>query len=186
MTPYRSKLSNADVEERTWQWFMGAVSRRFGPAYYASAHHPVSENWPDIIAKRAKATICFEITSPLRPDDVNSHKTDDEEQPFLLHQRILEATARKIERYGARAIAEPIALLITLAHPATLRLTRGNTSLPGIAEELQMSLAQELEQPFDAIYLVGPGENAQLLWRRSGSKWKRIFPELDAIQTEKV
>ncbi|MBU1936331.1 hypothetical protein KKG05_02950, partial [bacterium] len=108
------------------------------------------------------------------------------DEPFLLHQRVLEATMRKIERYGARSISEPTALLITLAHPATLRLTRGNAFLPGIAEELQVSLAQELEQPFDAIYLVGPGENAQLLWRRSGAKWKRIFPELDAIQSEQT
>ena len=178
-----SKSSNAAVEDRTWQWFMGAVSRRFGPAFYDSAHHPAHSDWPDIVAHRARRTVCFEITSPLQPHDVtNNRRNNDElveENPFSLHRRILEATTRKIHRYGVRHFSQPMALLITLAHPTALRLSQGDATLEGIGEELQDTFAEELHQPFDAIYLIGPGPNARLLWRRHGPKWKRVFPDLD-------
>lgn len=162
---------------------MGAVSRRFGPAYYDGAHHPAHSDWPDIVARRARRTVCFEITSPLQPHDVVTEKKNDgepvEENPFSLHRRILEATGRKIHRYGTRHFSQPMALLITLAHPMALHLSRGNATLAGIGEELQEAVAQQLHQPFDAIYLIGPGEYAQLLWRRRGSRWKQVFPDLD-------
>jgi len=178
-----SKPSNAVIEDRTWQWFMGAVSRHVGPAFYDGAHHPAHSDWPDIIAHRSRRTVCFEITSPLLPHDVNGGKKNNgelvEESPFNLRQRVLEATIRKIHRYGMRHFSQPMALLITLAHPITQRLARGDATVAGIDEELQAALAQELHQPFDAIYLIGPGPRAWLLWRRAGPKWKRVFPELD-------
>jgi hypothetical protein len=177
------KPSNALIEDRTWQWFMGAVARHLGPAYYDEAHHPAHSDWPDIVAQRSRRTICFEITSPLSPHDVNSGKKNDseliEETPFTLRQRVMEATARKIHRYGMRHFSQPMALLITLAHPITQRLSKGDPTAAGIDEELKTALSQELHQPFDAIYLVGPGPRARLLWRRSGAQWKRVFPELD-------
>ncbi|MFH1010175.1 MAG: hypothetical protein V1784_02935 [bacterium] len=178
-----SKPSNAVIEDRTWQWFMGAVSRYLGPAFYDGARHPAHSDWPDIIAHRSRRTVCFEITSPLLPHDVNSGGKDNhelvKENPFTLRQRILDATIRKIHRYGVRHFSQPMALLITLAHPITQRLSRGDATVAGIGEELQATLAEELHQPFDAIYLIGPGPHAWLLWRRTGPKWKRVFPELD-------
>jgi hypothetical protein len=179
-----SKPSNAVIEDRTWQWFMGAISRHVGPAFYDGAHHPAHSDWPDIIAHRSRRTVCFEITSPLLPQDVNSgwkgNGEPAEEHPFTLRRRILEATVRKIHRYGVRHFAQPMALLITLAHPTTQRLSRGDATVAGFGEELQATLTEELHQPFDAIYLIGPGPHAWLLWRRTGPKWKRVFPELDA------
>jgi hypothetical protein len=184
MTSSATKPSNAVIEDRTWQWFMGAVSRHWGPAFYDNAHHPTHSDWPDIIAYRSRRTVCFEITSPLLPQDVNTGWKGNgemvEDEPFTLRRRILEATVRKIHRYNSRHFAQPMALLITLAHPTTQRLSRGDATAADIGEELQTTLAEELHQPFDAIYLIGPGPHAWLLWRRTGPKWKRVFPELDA------
>jgi hypothetical protein len=178
-----SKPPNSVIEDRTWQWFMGAVSRRFGPAFYDRAHHPAHSDWPDIVARRARRAVGFEITSPLQPHDVVVERKNDseptEESPFSLQRRILQATKRKMQRYGMRHSSQPMALLITLAHPIARRLAEGDAPLAGIDEELQDALAQRLHQPFDAIYLIGPGAYARLLWRRHGSKWKRVFPDLD-------
>lgn len=180
--------STNDIEQRTWDWFTGAVALRFGPAYYQLLGPTNGDRWPDVVALRAHDRVAFEITSPLRPEDV-VHKLrrngvgveSDDHQPAQarLERRVVEALKRKIRRYQSRAQGMPLCLLITLAHPSALPLT-AQLNLKRLSGVVRGHLANFLDQPLDAVYLVGPGTRAHLLWRRRGPKWKKIFPDLDA------
>ena len=183
--------TNDVIERRTWEWFQAAVSRQFGPAHYHLLDGALSVHWPDVVAVRAHDRVGFEITSPLRPEDVVRKKVmeivddDPEEDPRalkqrLFEQRIVEAISRKIRKYGHHPLAEPLALLITLAHPSSLKFY-SPTNVPRLAKIVRGHLTNFVHQPIDAIYLVGPGEKAYLLWRRRGSKWKKLFPELNTL-----
>lgn len=181
-------LSNTDVEERTWEWFSEAVTARFGPAYYQLLGIPAHDHWPDRIALRAHSRVAFEITSPLRPEDVvpknNRHpelEAAEIELPMQvrLEQRVIEALRRKIRKYGSRNTGMPLALLITLAHPSAQPFF-GAADLRRLSGVVRGHVTNFLHQPLDAVYLVGPGQRAVLLWRRRGSKWKKLFPELGA------
>jgi hypothetical protein len=176
--------SNDTVEERTWTWFFEAMSLRFGPAYYQLLSAATGDHWPDVIALRAHDRVGFEITSPLRPEDVVRKRSeaveDDGEQPAQarLEKRVIEALRRKIKKYGNGPSAMPLALLITLAHPSSLKFT-AHLDRPRLAGVVRGHLTNFLHQPIDAVYLVGPGAQAHLLWRRRGAKWKKLFPELN-------
>jgi hypothetical protein len=184
--------TNDVIEQRTWEWFSAAVSKRYGPAHYHLLDGALSVHWPDVAAVRAHDRVGFEITSPLRPEDVVPKRTaetngddDDEVDPRalkqrLFEQRIVEAVTRKIKKYGRHPLSEPLALLITLAHPSSLRFfSAGN--VPRLSKIVRSHLINFVHQPIDAIYLVGPGEKAYLLWRRRGSRWKKLFPDLDTL-----
>jgi hypothetical protein len=180
-------LSNTDIEQLTWDWFSGAVAQRFGPAHYQLLTIPEADKWPDVVALRAHDRVAFEITSPLRPDDVvkkpthnGDADTDDAPVQIRLEQRVMEALKRKIKKYGSRHMGMPLGLLITLAHPSSQQFS-AQADMRRLRGVVCSHLANFLRQPLDAVYLVGPGEKARLLWRRRGSKWKKIFPELDTI-----
>lgn len=193
--------SNDVIEKRTWDWFHASVSARFGPAHFREWSPPGREHWPDIIALRGHDRVGFEITSPLKPEDVvmrpangptngtlpdpgsddESRLTPTQERQKLLEQRVVGALKRKIKKYGAHHSGNPLALLITLAHPSTLRFSSTNTNVAHLASVVRGHFGKFLHQPIDAVYLVGPGEKAYLLWRRRGSRWKKLFPELDDI-----
>ncbi|HEY3295262.1 MAG TPA: hypothetical protein VGL38_07475 [bacterium] len=184
-SPNNGGLSNNDIERRTWEWFSSAVEVIFGPAYYHVLNHDVGDLWPDVIALRAHDRVGFEITSPLRPEDVvkkhSSSAADDEaEMPVQrqLEKRVIEALKRKIKKYGNRKMQLPLALLITLAHPSTMKFF-SHTDLEHLSQVVKSVLGHLLHQPIDAVYLVGPGERAHLLWRRRGAQWKKLFPELE-------
>jgi hypothetical protein len=177
-------LSNDDIERRTWEWFSGAVEVIYGPAYYQLLNHEAGDHWPDVIALRAHDRVGFEITSPLRPDDVvkkhNSSTAEEEAEIPLqrqLEKRVIEALKRKIKKYGNRKMELPLALLITLAHPSTMKFF-SHTDLQHLSQVVKSVLGHLLHQPIDAVYLVGPGERAHLLWRRRGAQWKKLFPEI--------
>jgi hypothetical protein len=179
--------SNNVIERLTWEWFAGAVGVRFGPSYYQLLTVPERDKWPDAVALRAHDRVAFEITSPLRPDDVvkKPHHNGDEDEPDVpaqiqLEQRVMEALKRKIKKYGNRHMGMPLCLLITLAHPSSLRFF-APADMRRLKGVVSGHLANFVRQPIDAVYLVGPGEKSRLLWRRRGSKWKKIFPELDSI-----
>jgi len=177
-------LSNDDIERRTWDWFSGAVEVRFGPAYYHLLAPDDGERWPDVIALRAHDRVGFEITSPLRPEDVvKKHGTNSDDEADVpmqrqLEKRVIEALKRKIKKYGNRKMQLPLALLITLAHPSTMKFF-SHTDLEHLSQVVKSVLGHLLHQPIDAVYLVGPGERAHLLWRRRGAQWKKLFPELE-------
>ena len=184
-------LSNDMIEQRTWEWFHAAASRQFGPAHYHLLDGALSVHWPDVVAVRAHERVGFEITSPLRPEDVVAKKIieptdeDTEEDPRTqkqryFEQRVVEAVSRKIKKYGHHPMREPLALLITLAHPSSLKFF-SPVNIPRLATIVRGHLLNFVHQPIDAIYLVGPGEKAYLLWRRRGSKWKKLFPDLDTL-----
>jgi len=177
--------TNDAVEQRTWEWFHSAAAARFGPAYYQDLHPLGGDNWPDILAVRAHSRVGFEITSPLRPEDVvrkgNNHTyEDDSDLPAQarLEKRVVEAVRRKIKKYGQGKSEIPLALLITLAHPSSQRLF-SQIDLRRLTGVVRGHLSNFLHQPLDAVYLVGPGARAHLLWRRRGPKWKKLFPELN-------
>ncbi len=180
--------SNNDIEQRTWDWFASAVSQRFGPAYFQVTGPTNGELWPDVIAVRAHDRVGFEITSPLRPEDVvkkssrNGATPDDDTLPpqTRLEKRVIEALRRKIKKYGNRKTGMPLALLITLAHPSAQKLS-GHMDLRRLSSTVRGHIGNFLHQPLDAVYLVGPGERAYLLWRRRGPQWKKIFPDLDLV-----
>jgi hypothetical protein len=177
--------SNNDIEQRTWDWFASTVGQRFGSAYYQVTGPSNGELWPDVIAVRAHNRVGFEIPSPLRPEDVVKKTSrigaapDDAELPphTRLEQRVIEALRRKIKKYGDRQTGMPLALLITLAHPSAQKLS-GQMDLRRLAGTVRGHISNFLHQPLDAVYLVGPGEHAYLLWRRRGPQWKKIFPDL--------
>lgn len=178
-------LSNDDIERRTWDWFSGAVEVIYGPAFYQLLDPLDGDRWPDVIALRAHDRVGFEITSPLRPDDVvkkrSANSTEDEAEIPLqrqLEKRVIEALKRKIKKYGNRKMELPLALLITLAHPSTMKFF-SHTDLEHLSQVVKSVLGHLLHQPIDAVYLVGPGERAHLLWRRRGAQWKKLFPELE-------
>lgn len=198
-----NSASNDVIEERTWDWFHGATSARFGPAYFLVKNTLVNDPWPDVIAMRGHEQVGFEITSPLRPEDVverSGHSTDNGFKPVtnreededervvarvarqkMLEQRVVGALKRKIKKYGEHHSGMPLALLITLAHPSALKFSSTHTDIAHLASVVRGHFGKFLHQPIDAVYLVGPGERAFLLWRRRGPKWKKLFPELDDI-----
>jgi hypothetical protein len=177
-------LSNDDIERRTWEWFTGAVGVFFGPAYYQPLNHDAGDLWPDVMALRAHDRVGFEITSPLRPGDVvkKNNSTPEEESDIPLQRqiekRVIEALKRKIKKYGNRKMGLPLALLITLAHPSAMKFY-SHTDLEHLSQVVKSVLGHLLHQPIDAVYLVGPGERAHLLWRRRGAQWKKLFPDLE-------
>ncbi len=182
--------SNELIERRTWDWFHAAVSSRFGPAHFKVFMPTEKDHWPDVVAVRGHDRVGFEITSPLKPEDVvkRTRKEPDDEideegisRQKLLEQRVVGALKRKIKKYATAHTGMPLALLITLAHPSTLRFSSTNTDIAHLASVVRGHFGKFLHQPIDAVYLVGPGERAFLLWRRRGPKWKKIFPELDEI-----
>jgi hypothetical protein len=185
--PYISNgLSNDDVERRTWEWFAAAVGLRFGPAFYQQLDPPDGDLWPDVLTLRAHDRVGFEITSPLRPEDVvrkPNHTGDDGELSVQarLERRVLEAVRRKIKKYGNKPSDFPLGLLVTLAHPSSLKFSSSKTDVLHLSQVVKSRLGHLIHQPIDAVYLVGPGERAHLLWRRRGSKWKKLFPEVDEI-----
>ena len=183
--------TNDVIEHRTWEWFQAAVSRQFGPAHYHVMDGALSVHWPDVVAVRAHDRVGFEITSPLRPEDVVRKRStvsedDDVEDDSrkakqrFFEQRVLEAITRKIKKYGKTPADEPLALLITLAHPSSQKFF-SPANVPRLAKIVRGHLLNFLHQPIDAVYLVGPGERAYLLWRRRGAKWTKLFPELDTL-----
>jgi len=178
-------LSNDDIERRTWDWFSGAVEVIYGPAHYQLLNHDAADRWPDVIALRAHDRVGFEITSPLRPEDVvkKHHSSDGDDEAEIsmqrkLEKRVIEALKRKIKKYGNKKMELPLALLITLAHPSSMKFF-SQTDLTHLSQVVKSVLGHLLHQPIDAVYLVGPGERAHLLWRRRGAQWKKLFPELD-------
>jgi hypothetical protein len=185
-----NSLSNDVVERRTWDWFAGAVAARYGPAHYRLIHPPENDLWPDVYAIRGNERVGFEITSPLRPEDVvskpngNGSEQPDEEPPprqKLLERRVIEAVRRKIKKYGNKPSDFPLGLLVTLAHPSSLKFSSTETDLKHLSQVVKSHLGHLLHQPIDAVYLVGPGSRAVLLWRRRGPKWSKLFPELDEL-----
>lgn len=181
--------SNDDIERRTWDWFLAAVASRFGPAFYQEITPPNGDRWPDVVALRAHDRVSFEITSPLRPEDVvgkpSRHRLPIEDDGTLpaqarLEKRVIEALKRKIKKYGQSSSQEPLALLLTMAHPSAQKLF-SKVNLTRLAGVVTGHLANFLRQPIDAVYLVGPGVRSHLLWRRRGAKWKKLFPELDGV-----
>jgi hypothetical protein len=186
--PYISNgLSNDDVERRTWQWFAAAVAEHFGPAYYQQLDPPDGDLWPDVLTLRAHDRVGFEITSPLRPEDVvkkpNHTGGDDTDlsAQARLERRVMEAVKRKIKKYGSKPTDFPLGLLITLAHPSSLKFSSSKTDLLHLSQVVKSRLGHWIHQPIDAIYLVGPGSQAHLLWRRRGPKWKKLFPDLEPV-----
>ncbi|RPH95278.1 hypothetical protein EHM69_04985 [candidate division KSB1 bacterium] len=180
-------LSNDDIERRTWDWFAAAVGLLFGPAYYQRLTPPDGDHWPDVLVLRAHDRVGFEITSPLRPEDVvkKSNRNGDEDDGELtaqakLERRVIEAVRRKIKKYGSKPTDFPLGLLVTLAHPSSLKFSSSATDLLHLSQVVKSRLGHLIHQPIDAVYLVGPGERAYLLWRRRGAKWKKLFPELHA------
>jgi hypothetical protein len=182
--------SNDVIERRTWEWFIGAVSARYGPAHYRKIDPPDNHLWPDVYAVRGNERVGFEITSPLRPEDVvaksngNGRDDTDEEPPSrqkLLERRVIEAVRRKINKYGNKPSDFPLGLLVTLAHPSSLKFSSTETDLIHLSQVVKSVLGHLLHQPIDAVYLVGPGERSVLLWRRRGPKLKKLFPELDPM-----
>lgn len=188
--------TNDVIEQRTWDWFHATVAARFGPAHYQVAAHRPNDHWPDVIALRGHEEVGFEITSPLKPEDVvrrptpaahngTSDGTEADEEGIsrqkLLEQRVVGALKRKIKKYGAQSTQLPLALLITLAHPSTLKFSSTKSDVAHLASVVRGHFGKFLHQPIDAVYLVGPGEKAYLLWRRRGPKWKKLFPELDEV-----
>lgn len=191
--------TNDVIEQRTWDWFHATVSARYGPAHFRVISGRTNDHWPDVIALRGHEEVGFEITSPLKPEDVvrrpvpvssnGSHHgaeggDDDEEgisRQKLLEQRVVGALKRKIKKYGAQDTGLPLALLITLAHPSTLRFSSTKNDVAHLASVVRGHFGKFLHQPIDAVYLVGPGEKSYLLWRRRGPKWKKLFPELDEV-----
>lgn len=179
--------SNDDVEKKTWDWFARAVSQEYGPAHYQVVYPPDGGLWPDVIVVRAHDRVGFEITSPLRPEDVvkkTNHPSDDDDGASLqarLERRVLEAVKRKIKKYGSKPSNFPLGLLVTLAHPSSLKFSSSETNLAHLSQVVKSRLGHLIHQPIDAVYLVGPGARAHLLWRRRGAKWKKLFPELDAL-----
>ena len=185
--------TNDVIERRTWEWFHAAVSAKYGPAHYHVLDGALSVHWPDVAAVRAHDRVGFEITSPLRPEDVvrkRSTVSDDDDveedsrklKQRFFEQRVVEAISRKIKKYGRNPLSEPLALLITLAHPSSLKFFSPR-NVPRLSKIVRGHLLNFVHQPIDAVYLVGPGEKAYLLWRRRGAKWKKLFPELDEVQT---
>jgi len=178
--------SNDDVERRTWQWFTAAISAQFGPAHYQVVYPPEGDIWPDVTAVRAHVRVGFEITSPLRPEDVvkkpNHNGDNDDDRPLQarLEGRVMEAVKRKIKKYGSKPSDFPLGLLVTLAHPSSLKFSSSETDLMHLSQVVKSRLGHLIHQPIDAVYLVGPGASAHLLWRRRGAKWKKLFPDLDA------
>ena len=184
--------TNDVIERRTWEWFHAAVSAKFGPAHYHVLDGALSVHWPDVAAVRAHERVGFEITSPLRPEDVVSKRTavvedDDAEEDSrkvkqrLFERRVVEAINRKMKKYGKTATDEPLALLVTLAHPSAQKYFSA-TNVEHLAQVVKSRLGHLIHQPIDAVYLVGPGERAYLLWRRRGAKWKKLFPDIDALE----
>jgi hypothetical protein len=193
--------SNDVVEKRTWDWFHATVAARFGPAHFRVWTPAERDHWPDVIALRGHEKVGFEITSPLKPEDVvtrpgnetgngfrpASEEGEDERvvagayRQKLLEQRVVGALKRKIKKYGEHHSGIPLALLITLAHPSSLKFSSTHTDIAHLASVVRGHFGKFLHQPIDAVYLVGPGEKAFLLWRRRGPKWKKLFPELDDI-----
>ena len=181
--------SNVVIERRTWEWFHAAVSARYGPVHYHILDGALAVHWPDVVAVRAHDRVGFEITSPLRPEDVvrkrNVASEDDGEtdsrtrRQRLFEQRVVEAINRKMKKYGKSPSGEPLALLVTLAHPSAMKFSA--TDVVHLAQVVKSRLGHLLHHPLDAVYLVGPGERAYLLWRRRGAKWKKLFPELDEV-----
>jgi hypothetical protein len=180
-------LSNDDIERKTWDWFVHAVAAEFGPAHYQVVYPPDGDLWPDVIAVRAHERVGFEITSPLRPEDVvkkSHHNGDDDDgvsRQARLERRVLEAVKRKIKKYGNKPSDFPLGLLVTLAHPSSLKFSSSETDVAHLSQVVKSRLGHLIHQPLDAVYLVGPGATAHLLWRRRGSKWKKLFPELNAV-----
>lgn len=178
--------TNDAIEKRTWQWFTDAMAVQFGPAHYQVVLPPEGDLWPDVIAVRAHDRVGFEITSPLRPEDVvrkPSHNGDEDDGKSLqtrLEKRVLEAVRRKIKKYGSKPTDFPLALLVTLAHPSSQKFSPATTDLVHLAQVVKSRLGHHIHQPIDAVYLVGPGPAAHLLWRRRGAKWKKLFPDLAA------
>ncbi len=182
--------SNELIEQRTWDWFHAAVALRFGPAHFRIATLPPYDHWPDVIAMRGHDRVGFEITSPLKPEDVVKRPRRDTQEDIeiegmsrqrMLEQRVVGALKRKIKKYGSTNTGMPLALLITLAHPSTLKFSSTKSDIAHLASVVRGHFGKFLHQPIDAVYLVGPGEKAFLLWRRRGPKWKKIFPDLDDI-----
>jgi len=185
--PYISNgLSNDDVERRTWEWFAAAVGLHFGPAFYQQLDPPDGDLWPDVLTLRAHDRVGFEITSPLRPEDVvrkPNHTGDDGElsAQARLERRVIEAVRRKIKKYGNKPSDFPLGLLVTLAHPSSLKFSSSKTDLLHLSQVVKSRLGHLIHQPIDAVYLVGPGERAHLLWRRRGPKWKKLFPDFEPV-----
>jgi hypothetical protein len=184
--PYISNgLTNDAIERRTWEWFAAAVELRFGSAFYQQLDPPTGDHWPDVLTLRAHDQVGFEITSPLRPEDVvkkPNHNGDDDNGLSLqarLERRVIEAVRRKIKKYGSKPTDFPLGLLITLAHPSSMKFFPSETDLLHLSQVVKSRLGHLIHQPIDAVYLVGPGSRAHLLWRRRGSKWKKLFPELE-------
>ncbi len=184
--------TNDVIEQRTWEWFSGAVSARFGPAYYQILDGALSVHWPDVMAVRAHDRVGFEITSPLRPEDVVRKRNvlpeeDDAEvdvrkrKQRLFERRVVEAINRKMKKYGRTATDEPLALLVTLAHPSAQKFFSA-ANVEHLSQVVKSRLGHLLHQPIDAVYLVGPGVRAYLLWRRRGAKWSKLFPDLDELR----
>lgn len=179
--------TNDAIERRTWEWFAAAVELRFGPAFYQQLDPPDGDHWPDVLTLRAHDQVGFEITSPLRPEDVvkkpNHTDTDDGELSLQarLERRVIEAVRRKIKKYGSKPTDFPLGLLVTLAHPSSLKFSSSETDLIHLSQVVKSRLGHLIHQPIDAVYLVGPGARAHLLWRRRGSKWKKLFPELEPV-----
>ena len=140
-----------------------------------------------MLTLRAHDRVGFEITSPLRPEDVvrkPNHAGGDEGELSVqakLERRVIEAVRRKIKKYGSKPTDFPLGLLVTLAHPSSLKFSSSKTDVLHLSQVVKSRLGHLIHQPIDAVYLVGPGERAHLLWRRRGSKWKKLFPEVDAI-----
>lgn len=183
--------SNVIIEQRTWDWFHASVARRYGPVHYHILDGALSVHWPDVVAVRAHDRVGFEITSPLRPGDVVKKRSTVSEDDSveedsrkikqrLFEQRVVDAVTRKIKKYGKTPAGEPLALLITLAHPSSLKFF-SPANVPRLSKIVRGHLLNFVHQPIDAVYLVGPGERAYLLWRRRGSRWKKLFPELDTL-----
>ncbi|MBU0507816.1 hypothetical protein KKH27_03120 [bacterium] len=179
--------TNDDVERRTWNWFAAAVATQFGPAHYQVVYPPEGDLWPDVTAVRAHERVGFEITSPLRPEDVvkkPNHNSEDDETATpqaRLERRVMEAVKRKIKKYGNKPSDFPLGLLVTLAHPSSQKFSQSEIDLTHLSQVVKSRLGHLIHQPIDAVYLVGPGARAHLLWRRRGSKWKKLFPELDTV-----
>jgi hypothetical protein len=183
----RNGSANDAIERRTWEWFAAAVAIRFGPAFYHVLDNPDGDLWPDVLTLRAHDRVGFEITSPLRPEDVvkkPNHNGDDDHgltMQMQLERRVLEAVKRKIKKYGNKPSDFPLGLLVTLAHPSSLKFSSSETDLIHLSQVIKSSLGHLIHQPIDAVYLVGPGAQAHLLWRRRGSKWKKLFPEFGPV-----
>lgn len=181
--------TNDAIERRTWEWFASAVELRFGPAFYHVLDKTNGDLWPDVLALRAHDRMGFEITSPLRPEDVvkkPNHNGDDDNgltTQTMLERRVLEAVKRKIKKYGNKPSDFPLGLLVTLAHPSSLKFSSTQTDLLHLAQVVKSRLGHLIHQPIDAVYLVGPGPRAHLLWRRRGAKWKKLFPDFESVLT---